>query len=213
MNLFKQALQLDYMDWKIIATVFTVFAILLIFLSSTPYVSGFFSSIGNRLALNGQERLLITAEMSSYSHLSLRSRNATIAIDSQNFTARLGSGNINTSRGVVVRGYSGTISIDGNNLALKGELAMLELSGVNITQKTSINSQSAFSRLVIENAEAESAAFAGNGSMTLKNTAMSIVNDTLEIKNLLGKIELAGAAKFSGSASTIRIADAGIKVG
>ncbi len=204
-------------DWKLIITIFIVFAILLFVLGSDSSVSRFFGNIFSKIGVEtGKEdktvrNVSFSLSARSYGKISFSGGDINFIISPENFSATIESATAETKSLVEITGFKGSGSIDGNALSIEGSLSRINLSDTSINYaKGSVKASAAFDSFVAENLALD--------EITLSNGTLTIGGNEVKFSDIVitspkGRFVFDKGMKIEGVANKISIPSAKIVIG
>ena len=206
-------------DWKIVVTIIIVLVLITGYVGTNPMVSGFFDAIGGKLSsLTGspQSGVEFTLKTDSYPAIDFSAKKPANFTVIGSTTATLKSGTFRTNVGMSVYDFTGSGSMRGNELILKGKIGKIELPEITVAVQETISSNSTFTSMSADYLTAKDITIKGTtGTLTARGATTQFSGD-ITITSPSGSFEFYknnAVFALSGSASKIAIPNAGINIG
>jgi len=206
------------MNKKHIISILITLVILLVLVSRTTEVSNFFGDIGDVasdiIPSNVIRNVSLSLTLDNYDKTEYFANNVNIILNPKLFSAKIGSGSIESSDQITITNYTGSLIIQPNTIIFDGNFQDIEIDKSAIKfQGESIKGNSSFDNLVIENLEINKFSMDNaNGKIKIGNTDTTISNEKLIIKNPKGTFYYDQKLRIEGFSSSIEIPDANIVV-
>jgi len=204
-------------NWKLIATVIILLAVIAVALSMHPAMSDFIDKVFKKLygAAPAKEPVrnvsfILTSD--EYNDLYF-SGNINIILDSDSFSAEMSSGNITTSEKITIVGTSISGHVTGKNIFFEGDFSKIETEGTSMSFNAgSIKANSTFNTLRIDNLKLDKFDMArASGTIMLDNAMTTIGYKNLSISYPLASFMFNNSLHVEGIAN--KITGEGIAVG
>ena len=202
-------------NWKAIATVFILLGIIMVVLSTSPTVSGFFVSMKDRLFdlfdIAGDDQVIRNVSFSvtttDYGPIIFTTnRPINISLDgdfSGDVTIAGSPGNVKSSS-VRINNFMGSGRIESSRLNINGDFSSIITTDLAINVSGTVSTDSSFNNLVVKNLGlARLQVQDASGSVYAKGNEIKITEEDLDIVNPLGTFEFDNELTVKASASTI----------
>jgi hypothetical protein len=200
-------------DWKIIATVFAVFAVILGFLTTSPVVSSFFNNIfgtfSGTVDLNffkETRNVPFSLNMTNYQEMSFSVKSpANITIEPKEFTATVTNANIGNVSKIIITNFKGSVSISDNKILLDGDFEKLAADSTSFVSNK-IKGTGVFYKAVLDSVGLKSLNLvSSNGILTINDTEIRFVNKNVDINSPFGTFYFEKGLFVGGYANSISV--------
>lgn len=198
-------------DWKIIATVFALFAVVLGFLGTSPVVSGFFNSVFGTFSgsidldfFKDTRDVPFSLNITEYPEITLTVKNSgNISLEPDEFTATVNNAKISNAKTVKIYDFKGTANVKNMTITLDGTFQSIEVDSGTTLSGSKIQASGTFKKVVIENAEIKTLDVTTTGTLTLNGTEIIFVQKDINIKSPSGTFYFSNYMYIDGYASSI----------
>lgn len=202
-------------NWKVIATVFILLGIIMVVLSTSPTVSGFFVSVKDRLFdlfdIDTEQYLVrnVSFSVSSAGYgpiIFSTERPINISLDgdfSGDVTIAGTAGNMKSST-VTIKNFVGSGKIEDGRININGDFGSIITTDIAINLSGIVSSDSSFTSLVVHNLGIQRIQLQdASGSLYAKGNEIKVTSEDLDIVNPLARFEFSDKLMIEGSASAI----------
>lgn len=198
-------------DWKIIATVFAMFAVLLGFLGTSPVVSSFFNSVFGTFSgsvdldfFEETRDVPFSLNITDYPEMSFNIKDSgNISLEPDEFTATVNNAKISNAKTVKIYNFKGTANVKNKTLTLDGTFQNLEIDSGTILSGSKIQASGTFKKVTLENAGTKTLNLITTGTLVLNSTEIRFTNKNIDIKSPLGMFYFSNHMYIDGYASSI----------
>jgi hypothetical protein len=198
-------------DWKIIATVFALFAVVLGFLGTSPVVSSFFNSVFGTFSSNVDldffketRDVPFSLNITDYPEMILSIKESgNISLEPDEFTATVNNAKISNAKTVKIYNFKGTASVKNRTLTLDGTFQNLEIDAGTTLSGSKIQASGTFKKVTLENAGIKTLDVTTTGTLVLNGTEIRFVNKNVNIKSPMGAFYFSNYMYVNGYASSI----------
>lgn len=198
------------LDWKLIATVIILLGIIAVALSMHPAMSDFVDRVFERFfeltpATSPERNISFILSSDEYVDLNFKGQNINIVLKSDNFSAELSTGKIESSNNVSITGAEVSGYVTGKNIFFEGDFSRIGLEGTTISFDSGhIKANATFESLLIENLElAKLELPMASGTIIFDDSMTSIAYKNVTITSLLASIRFNSQMHTEGIANKL----------
>ncbi|MBI4014893.1 MAG: hypothetical protein HY365_02980 [Candidatus Aenigmarchaeota archaeon] len=197
------------MEWKILVTLAIMLLAALAFVSRTPEVASFFGYYYSFVSPS-PPNVSFALVASSYGNITFTAANSRIEIEPKDSSLSVAGGALSASN-VTLLGFRGTMSARGSEASLDGTVRTMEAGGAVVAYDNApVKGTVKFVRLYAANVSLPLIAEELDGTIVVKGTLITLVNDTVKLVSPVGDVTLTDNLMMSGFAKRIELPKAGI---